>query len=250
MVTKLITPELVTAYWFCPRKAFLLLRGDDGEPVHEYISVISQRAERNRQARLATINPSCPRVDRGERTDVIAGAIVKVSNFEARFDALVRENHDGSGARKRVEPYLAVGTGVTTRDQRIRLAAAGQVIAKGLRCPVPTGVILNTAGKRARVKLAALSSTIDPIIKILERWTDSLPSELPPIVINSHCQVCSYKQSCAPGRKRRQSKSARSHDAQNHEPIATEGYFHRQPIVLPLQTEEKSKKADAPAIGI
>src|SRR5215510_10295645 len=196
MVTKLITPELVTAYWFCPRKAFLLLRGDDGEPVHEYISVISQRAERNRQARLATINPSCPRVDRGERTDVIAGAIVKVSNFEARVDALVRENHDGSGARKRVEPYLAVGTGVTTRDQRIRLAAAGQVIAKGLRCPVPTGVILNTAGKRARDKLAALSSTIDPIIKILERCTDSLPNELPPIFINSHSHVCSYKQSC------------------------------------------------------
>src|SRR5215471_10526834 len=251
MVTKLITPELVTAYWFCPRKAFLLLRGDDGEPVHEYISVISQRAERNRQARLATINPSCPRVDRGERTDVIAGAIVKVSNFEARFDALVRENHDGSGARKRVEPYLAVGTGVTTRDQRIRMAAAGQVIAKGLRCPVPTGVILNTAGKRARVKLAALSSTIDPIIKILERWTDSLPSELPPIIINMSLSGLPLQTDLqTPGRKRRQSKSARSHDAQNHEPIATEGYFHRQPIVLPLQTEEKSKQADAPAIGI
>ena len=196
MATKLITPELVTAYWLCPRKAFLLLRGDDSDPMHEYISVISQRADRNRQAFLANMNPSCLQFDHRARHDVVAGTVLKVSNFEAKVDTLVRENHGGSGAKERVEPYLAVGTGVTTKDQKIHLAAAGHVLAKALRCPVPTGVIINAAGKRTRITLATLGSRIDPIIKTLERWVINLPSEPPPVVINSHCQICCYKQSC------------------------------------------------------
>jgi len=196
MATKLITPELVTAYWFCPRKAFFLLRGDDSEPVHEYISVINQRADRNRHTFLATNYPSCLQFDHGERNDVIAGAILKVSNFEAKIDALVRENHGASGTKERAEPYLAVGTAVTTKDQQIHLAAAGHVLAKALRYAVPTGVILNTAGKKARIKLDRLDPIIDPIIKILECWVNNLPSEPPPIILNSHCQVCPYKRSC------------------------------------------------------
>ena len=99
MATKLISPELVTAYWFCPRKAFFLLRGDDCEPVHEYISVISQRADRNRQAFLANINPSYLQLGHAERHDVIAGTILKVSNLQAKLDALVRGKRGASAAK-------------------------------------------------------------------------------------------------------------------------------------------------------
>src|ERR1700730_17812277 len=84
MVTKLITPELVTAYWFCPRKAFLLLRGDDGEPVHEYISVISQRADRNRQEFLEHINAACLQFDHGVHRNVMPVTVLKAPNCEQR----------------------------------------------------------------------------------------------------------------------------------------------------------------------
>ena len=42
-----ITPELVAAYWLCQRKAFLLLRGDAGEPLHGYVKLIDAHASKS-----------------------------------------------------------------------------------------------------------------------------------------------------------------------------------------------------------
>ena len=42
-----VTPELVTAYWFCQRKAFLLLRGDKGDAAHSYVTVTALKATRS-----------------------------------------------------------------------------------------------------------------------------------------------------------------------------------------------------------
>jgi predicted RecB family nuclease len=117
---------------------------------------------------------------------------LKVGNLEAEIDALVPAK-DGVSPH---EPYLVIGTHAVCDDQKIRLAAIGYIIEKFLHFPVTTGVIVNSAGNVARIKLTKFTSTIEPIIETLKIWTKALPSPPPPIMINNHCQVCSFRQAC------------------------------------------------------
>jgi hypothetical protein len=39
-----ITPDIAAAFSLCKRKAFLQLRGDCGEPTHEYVQLIESLA--------------------------------------------------------------------------------------------------------------------------------------------------------------------------------------------------------------
>ena len=51
-----ITPELVVAYSLCPRKAFLMLRGDQAEHLHEYVNVIDRIAAQSRDRFVGSID--------------------------------------------------------------------------------------------------------------------------------------------------------------------------------------------------
>jgi hypothetical protein len=54
-MTKTITSDLVEAYSFCPRKAFLLLAGEPNPGPHEYVRLSDEQAAASRQARRATL---------------------------------------------------------------------------------------------------------------------------------------------------------------------------------------------------
>ena len=45
-----ITPELVTGYSLCPRKAYLLMRGDSTAPPHDYVDVLDRDRAKTRRS--------------------------------------------------------------------------------------------------------------------------------------------------------------------------------------------------------
>jgi hypothetical protein len=52
----IITSNLVMAFCLCKRKAFLLSRGDTGEPPHEYLQLINARATANQNTYLNSLS--------------------------------------------------------------------------------------------------------------------------------------------------------------------------------------------------
>src|SRR5437870_73351 len=123
-----ITPELVAAHWLCQRKAFLLLRGDAGEPPHEYVKLIDAHASRSLSNFLDGLRTAGFKVQQSEsqarigHADVIAHATLKIDDLEAKVDALVRMRHRSSGEREHYEPHLVVGTHTIPQECKIRLA--------------------------------------------------------------------------------------------------------------------------------
>ena len=197
-----ITPELVVAYWLCQRKAFLLLRGDTGDSSHEYVKLIDAHAARRLNKFLDALRTDGLDIrqnkDQGivSDADIIAPATLKAGDLEAKVDALVRMQHASSEVRGNYEPHMVVGTHIITKDQKIRLAFIGHILAKTFHYRAVTGAIINVAGSVSRIQLTKLISELGPIIDTLKAWKVSLPSQPPLIILNNHCPICPFREAC------------------------------------------------------
>src|SRR5262249_33366073 len=146
----------------CQRKAFLLLQGDTGHSPHPYVKLLNVHASRSLKNFLDALRTEGFDVLQSEDqsmvgdTAVIAHALLKADDLEARVDALVRVKHSSSEEGGHYEPYLVVGTRTITRDQRIRLAFTAHVLAKAFHYGTVTGAIVNVAGDVSRLQLTKL----------------------------------------------------------------------------------------------
>jgi predicted RecB family nuclease len=197
-----ITPELVTAYWLCPRKGFLMLRDDTSGSAHEYVKLIEALASGNLMSFLEILRLRGLSVQQSEdqgqagNADAIAHATLKAGDLEAKVDALVRMQHGSSEKRELYEPYLVAGTQTITREQKLRLAFIGYILATQCRDHALTGTIVNSAGDVSRIQLTKLFLELGPIIDTFRIWKVNLPSQPPPIILNDHCPICPFKKAC------------------------------------------------------
>ncbi len=157
MILKTITPELITAYWFCPRKAFLLMRGEKGAARHEYVEVMERQALANRKKNLEISKTGAPGI---------------------------------------CELFLATSTHNIGKDQKIQLAAMAYLLTKSSGKTITSGTIMNAAGTFFQVKLTALIAEIAPLVETLESWVKKPPLEAPGIILIRHCQICPFRQAC------------------------------------------------------
>ncbi len=197
-----ITPELVAAYWLCQRKAFLLLRGDAGEPPHGYVKLIDAHASKSLSNFLDGLRTAGFKVQQSEgqvrigHADVITRATLKTDGLEAKIDALVRMRHESSGTREHYEPHLVVGTHTISQECKIRLAFIGHVLAEAGHSHAEAGTIVNVAGDASRIPLMKLIPKLGPIIDTLKAWRVTLPAQPPPVILNDHCPICPFRKAC------------------------------------------------------
>ncbi|NOT57910.1 MAG: TM0106 family RecB-like putative nuclease, partial [Deltaproteobacteria bacterium] len=197
-----LTPELVAAYSLCPRKAFLLLRGDAGDPPHEYVKLLDAHASKSLNNFLGGLRAAGFKVHQSEgqgvlgHGDVIAHATLKTDGLEAKIDALVRRQHESSGSREHYEPHLVVGTYTISQECKIRLAFIGYVLAEASHSRVEAGVIVNVAGDASRIQLTKLIPKLEPIIDTLKAWRVTPPVQPPLVILNDHCPICPFKKAC------------------------------------------------------
>ena len=196
-----ITPDLVEAYGLCRRKAFLLLRGDTGDTPHEYVRLLDAHAASSLDTFVGSLEASGRIVNRhpnpelNGRADVFTHVLLKTESLEAVVDVLVRSD-PGSSKARHFEPHLVVGTHTVTREQKIRLAFLGYLIAETHRFRPPTGVIVDATGRLQRIHLSKLMANLTPTIDTLNAWQTSLPSDPPPVLLNDHCPICPFRKSC------------------------------------------------------
>src|SRR5579875_1654878 len=199
--TQAITPDLVEAYGLCRRKAFLLLRGDTGDPPHEYVRIFDTHAASALENFVGSLEANGLIVERHSKPELLGKAdafshvLLKTEHLEAVIDVLVRLSPCGSKGRQ-FEPHLVVGTHTVTREQKNRLAFLGYLLTQTHRYCPPTGVIVNAAGRLQRIHLARLVAHLTPIVETLKEWRTSLPSDPPSVLLNDHCPVCPFRKAC------------------------------------------------------
>src|SRR5579872_3895971 len=197
-----ITPELAAAYSLCKRKAFFLLRGDAGESPHEYVRLLESHATTSRQAFLASIQASGLTVEQCQGAEVVgkAGVLAQLllthDGLEAVSDALVPLGQPAMRGQPHYEPHLVIGSHVASKEDKIRLAFVGLVLARGHRHRPPVGVIINVGGDAQRIQLLKLMANLEPMIDTLKGWKNNLPTDPPPVILNDHCPICPFRTAC------------------------------------------------------
>src|SRR5260370_3163727 len=89
-----ITLDIVEAYSFCPRKAFLLQRGEPAGVPHEYARVIEEQEAANRQAHRAhlveggEVVPFGGPAEMAAGQEIVADADLTADELHARCDFL------------------------------------------------------------------------------------------------------------------------------------------------------------------
>jgi hypothetical protein len=129
-----ITSDIVEAYSLCPRKAFLLLRGDQAGPPHEYVRIIEEQEAANRQAYRASMAGAAGTGGARSLSDLMAGhdvildVAVVADDLEARCDALRRAKGTAGQQECGYEPVKVLGTRRVTKSQVLGLAYFGLVL--------------------------------------------------------------------------------------------------------------------------
>jgi predicted RecB family nuclease len=197
-----ITPDVAAAYCLCKRKAFLLLRGEQGELTHQYVVLTAAQAA----ASLKTFLDSSERAGLNVQhcngaaptgmADVFAQVLLKADELQATADALVSVGKEVGKGLSSYEPHLAIGSHFIAKEDKIKLAFIGHVLGNGHRNRPQAGVIINAAGDSQRITLAKLRAYLEPAIETLKEWRAAPATAPPPIFLNDHCPICPFKKKC------------------------------------------------------
>jgi predicted RecB family nuclease len=189
-----VTSELVEAYSHCPRKAFLMLRGEAESVPHEYERILKERAEKNRLRFIETI------VDSGESScegrPARAGPTVTNGELTAKCDALSKSTPESPRGRACYEPYLATGTHITTKEQKLRLAFAGYVLGETKGSRPTKGFLVTVTNQKKQVRIERLYPTVRSIVNGVRDSIDQSVTDEPAVILNKHCPICQFRQHC------------------------------------------------------
>src|SRR3990172_4126114 len=197
-----ITSDIAEAYSLCPRKAFLLLRGEQVGLPHEYVRIIEEQEAANRQAYQVVMAGAAD--DTGARGpadleaghDVILDAVVVANGLEARCDALKRGKTSADEGGCGYEPVKVLGTRRVTKSQVLGLAYLGHVLGQVQPRPPATGTLIRVGGQVCRVKLAGRYKEVRSIVATLRALAGEPAPVAPPVILNKHCPCCSFRDYC------------------------------------------------------
>jgi predicted RecB family nuclease len=180
-MTDVITSELVVAYSHCPRKAYLLCKGEAGDP-HAMDGIIERKVRANRERYPGAI---------GQSSDLVSTNVtLRSGDFEAHCDVLIKRGESS------FEPTLVVGTHKVTKDEKISLAYIAHVIANLQNRKPSVGNIVREQNKIQKVRLEATYSTIKKILTALQPWVNGTSKEEPAVILNDHCPSCQFRHKC------------------------------------------------------
>ena len=197
----IITSEIFVAYSQCPRKAFLLLFSEDKGKPHDYPLILEERRENNRAQYLEKFLQShleARKYDQKafKKYEFLVEAILRSEQLEAYCAVLTKADTSSAYRRSSYEPTIITGTYSITPEQKTELLFVGAVLGRIQKQLPAAGHIVGMDGKAHRVQLESGYKSIKPLLKILQNWYKTPPSEPPDLILNKHCPSCKFQQTC------------------------------------------------------
>jgi predicted RecB family nuclease len=198
-----ISRQILESYFACKLKAYLRLRGTQGDP-SEYLDMI---CEEDRQAKgAAKLKLIKAHNDRAVPTRVpltvsllSAGApLILDTTFEDEclqlcFDGIVKVDGASAVGPFHYAPVIFHG-GRTIRQPQKQLVEVYAAILQGLQRRVPNAGIVHHKGNVAtRVRLSPAAVATQTALQELKKMREG---DAPLLRLNDHCQICEFRQQC------------------------------------------------------
>lgn len=191
----------MVAYSHCPRKAFLLMSGEQGVDV-EYVNILKQKGFLQKRKYIKEIKStgSDIQIDKPNYLkkygDTLLNVNLKSGCFEVSCDIL-RQTYKVSSLKKAdYEPTIFIGTHSIGKEHKLELAFVGYVLGK-VEGQIPEkGIIVSADGKSHGLKLKPLLKSLQKIVSPLQDWLSFPTSQPPQVILNKHCSACEYQMQC------------------------------------------------------
>ncbi len=197
-----ITSEIVVAYSQCPQKAFLLLCTEEKGTLHEYEQILQQQKLATQNQFLTTLSQTNLDIHFYTPTaltsacDVLVNATLVTEGLEAVCCMLTRVVQTSSLGEYSYEPAIVVGTHSITKEQKLELLFAGYILGK-IQGKIPEhGKIIDVDGISHHVKLGESANILLLLLRPLQTWITVSDPEPPPLLLNSHCPSCQFRDLC------------------------------------------------------
>jgi predicted RecB family nuclease len=197
-----ITSDVVVASTQCPRKAYLLLFSPDKGIPHEYTAILAQQRGEHQERYIeglkqthADVHPYTVehlRTGRG----VLLHARLQADGLEADCGVLRRVEGLSPGGIPHYEPIIFAGTISITTEQKLALSFVAYMLERLQHTWPAAGKIIELDGTAHTIKLDKSATVLLPLLAPLQAWTATDTPEPPPVILNKHCPLCPFQQSC------------------------------------------------------
>ncbi len=198
MKNKLISSSIVISYKVCRRKAFLLLISDEEGTIHEYPNMLENLRRQNQDRQINNLTEQGNIVKQYEEHQsletetYVASAKFRVGDLEADCDILQNPRTN----RDEYVPIIVTGTNKIYEEQKLELMFICYVLNEALKTDVQNGLIIDSEGRKHKIKLSNKTKIIPPILNSLREWLISPPADAPPVILISDCLYCQFFSSC------------------------------------------------------
>ena len=198
----MITPEIVTAYTQCKLRAYLLMRSNQQAADHEYVAILRETEEKNREVYIDQVRNDIQVSERfslngmERRVPVLYHAVLENDGMTALADMVEEVGSDSPQRMQVYAPIIVVGTYKISKEQKFRLAYTGYVLAQIQKEKPKSGKIVTSGGKVNRIKLGSFYKEVETVIKNLRVWRDDSSNGQPALILNKHCPSCAFLKTC------------------------------------------------------
>ncbi len=197
-----ITSEIFVAFTQCPLKAFNLLFEDNNGVPHEYVRITEDKARRNQNSRIRSLNEKSCDVrpydmeHLKDGSEFLVNAVLEARDLRAECGVLARCATPSALGEHSYEPTLFLGTHSIPKEKRRELCFAGHVLTQIQHTSPVAGRLVGADGKAHKFKLDKPSKTITPVLGPLREWISTRDEEVPPLVLNKYCDCCEFRGPC------------------------------------------------------
>jgi len=190
---QLISPQHITAYFQCSRKAYLMLSTVNKYELTDYETIIFKAKEKTAKTYCQKSNAQNYEIDiLNNGISIVCGAKIRIDCFDFDCNVLYRKEGNSKFGNYYYEPGIFIGTNKISKENRMELAFLSLVLEKIQGKFSDSAFVVNKKGERHRVKLNPLKDEIKKAINEIQKFKDNSPR----LFLNKHCEQCSFCELC------------------------------------------------------
>ena len=94
------------------------------------------------------------------------------------------------------EPTIFIGTRKINKEDKLALYFTAFILEQVQGKAPISGSIVDVAGKLHKTKLVEETRSLLPVLEPLQEWLIEDVPEEPPVILNKHCPLCQFRNSC------------------------------------------------------
>ncbi|MFV8328462.1 IS66 family transposase [Flavobacterium sp. ZS1P14] len=189
----LISPQHITAYFQCSRKAYFMLNNVNNYELTDYETIIFKAKEKSAKTYFQKSDVQNYELDiLKEGFPIVCGAKIRIDYFDFDCNILFRKDGNSKFGNFYYELGIFIGTNKISKENRMELAFLSLVLEKIQAKFSDSAFVINKKGEQHRVKINPLKDEIKKAINEIQKFNDNPPR----LFLNKHCEQCSFSELC------------------------------------------------------